>query len=296
MLSQPGLENVTSDKDNALARMIRPASAGLGDDVPGLIACLDAAISRTARERFDVAAGIDITGFETLGPTEFVARLPGPAIHWPLRIADIGVGLLMIDSLMINGLVELATGAPDKLVFRDKRRPTEIDAALSLPFCKDFLATFAAELAQQRDLPQLPDVEFDDPETDPPRVELCLEKGAYDVIFGNVSLQEGLRGGAMVLALPGKFRRPSEGSSAVTGWARALEQNILAAPLCLRADIDRLSLTISSLLDLKPGDILPISPESLSAVTLCAGNGTILLRGQLGQKGAHKAVAVTEVT
>jgi len=287
---------VTSDKDNALAKMIRPASAGLGDDVPGLIACLDAAISRTARERFDVAAGIDVTGFETLGSAEFIARLPGPAIHWPLRIADIGVGLLVIDSLMINGLVELATGAPDKLVFRDKRQPTEIDAALSKPFCKEFLATFAAELALQPDLPQLPEAEFDDPETDPPRVELCLEKGVYDVISGHVSLQEGLRGGALVLALPGRFRRPGEGSGAAPGWARALEQNILAAPLSLRADIDRLSLTITRLLSLKPGDVLPISPESLSAVTLCAGDGTILLRGQLGQKGAHKAVAVTEIT
>lgn len=90
------------------------------------------------------------------------------------------------------------------------------------------------------------------------------------------------------LGVPGKDR-----DSSGRDWTQQLQANILAAPICLRADIETLHYSLDQALKLRVGDLLEISASALSSMALTTTGNPNLLQGRLGQHDGKKAVLVT---
>jgi len=286
---------VQDDGDNALYRMVVPARDGPGRLAGHVHDALETAVGKAARSMFDVSASFRAQPASRLSRGDLLAALPQPLLAWPLPARRAPFGLLVLDALLVNALVELATNAPDTLVFRDRRNPTAIDAALCQPYCAQLLDLLSGAFSDDTCLPDLPALSPEHHETDQRRLTYQLDPGDHDMFSGEVTFQEGVRGGVMIVAFPVSFRKaPAADADPRPGWKRALEAGVAMAPLALRADIEQIEMPLSRLLALARGDLLPISANALGDVSLVAGDGRILMKGKLGQKGRRKAIAVTE--
>lgn len=258
---------------------------------------LDLATARTARQLFDIKAGVrDVTvGQNSLA--ELLESRPDPSLMLLVNGPDGQRGLLTIDGLLINALVEIATGAGDKQVYRVARRATMIDIALVREFCETLLHLLPAEVAQLALQPVLPSLTLGHHEVDPVKLAFVLDKGRYAVIAAEVGFQEGIRGGGISLALPVAFWAPKGGERAGNRrpFAAAMTSNLAASPLRLRAVLETVPLPLGRALSLRVGDCLPINSASLSDLVLVAVDGTKVLKGRLGQKGGKKAISVSEI-
>jgi len=75
---------------------------------------------------------------------------------------------------------------------------------------------------------------------------------------------------------------------------RRLTQSLSGVPLDVRAEVAALNVPLSSLLELRPGDILPLGARPDDGVTLWAGDRAVR-RAQVGRSGRHRAVSLLEV-
>ncbi len=281
--------------DNALRQMVTPLHAGPDRMAPHVHDAAETAVGKAARELFDIRATFDTPRVARLSRADLLAALPQPLMAWPLPARRAPFGLLALDTLLVNALVELATNAPDALVFRDQRLPSAIDAALCRPFCARFVELLIGGFSDDPHLPDLPAMNPEHHETDPHRLTYQLDQGDHDMFSASVSFQDGLRGGVMVIALPVSLCADQvSGSARRANWRQRLEAHVASAPLALRADIEQIEMPLSRLLALARGDLLPISATALGDVSLHAGDGRILIKGRLGQKGRQKAVSITE--
>jgi flagellar motor switch protein FliM len=74
-------------------------------------------------------------------------------------------------------------------------------------------------------------------------------------------------------------------------WEKSLRAQLEDAQLALNTIFLETEITVRELLELKPGDILPI--EMPKTATLCAGSRP-LLRGKFGRSRGYNAVSVIE--
>lgn len=275
--------------------MVTPVRAGPDKMAAHVHDAAEAAVGKAARELFDTRATLGTPKAARLSRPDLLAALPQPVMAWPLPARRAPFGLLALDALLVNALVELATNAPDALVFRDQRLPSAIDAALCRPFCARFVELLIGGFSDDPHLPDLPAMNPEHHETDPHRLTYQLDQGDHDMFSASVSFQDGLRGGVMVIALPVSLRTGQlSGGARRADWRQRLEAHVASAPLALRADIEQIEMPLSRLLALSRGDLLPISATALGDVSLHAGDGRILIKGRLGQKGTKKAVSIAE--
>ena len=254
-----------------------------------------ASIGRTARQLYDVEADFDAPNAVELTLQEVLAGVPDPGLLFVVGIGAEQKGLLCLDGLLINALIEVMTGAQDNQVFREARAPTNVDAVLSQDFCTAFLERFSSAFAEISDLPDLTLLQS---ETDARKLAFVLDKAGYGVIGGTVSFQAGIRGGALSLALPmtvwagGSVQHDP---AVDPDWSKRLRENVMASPLGMRAVLETLNLPLGQALSLSAGDELPISAAALSDITLVSTDGIGRYQGRLGQVNGRKAVCISGV-
>ena len=74
-------------------------------------------------------------------------------------------------------------------------------------------------------------------------------------------------------------------------WQPKIRANLRETPVLVRAELDELRLTVRQILDLVPGDVLPIkSPDN---VTVKVSDQTVFL-GKFGTSDGHNAVKITQ--
>lgn len=278
--------------DNIIRRKIAAFAVSAAPPV-GLVQALETALGKVAREMFDADAGFegDPPGDGDL--EKLLKSVPEPGLLMTLTAPDGKTALLCFDPLMVNALVELMTGAGLKQVFRTPRVPTLIDAAL----CRDFAAALCRQVAiESRVLPGAPVVpafSLKGHETDAARLTYNLAAGQYGLFSGKVAFQGGARGGMILLALPLTALKASASAKPVGQWVALMAASVAAAPLGMRAVLDRVSMPIGRALDLKAGDLIPVPASALSDLALESVSGEVLFRGRLGQKDGRKAVCLT---
>jgi len=275
---------------NVLRRMIRAANGGGADDDSPLPAALALAAGKAAQQLFDADGGFEDAAESLTNGADVLAQPPEPVL---LMLPETGAGrrgLMWFDPVLVNALVEMMTGAPDRMVYLDRRVPTQIDMAL----CRDFARAFLHELGAA--LAGAPPLDFTRQETDHRKLKYTLEEGPYRMITGRIEFQNGLRGGDMGLALPVDLWQPqavhSEDGDAAE-WSAALAENVGQAPLGLVAELAVVSMPVARAIALRPGDIVPVPAASLSDLTLMTSDGVHLFKGHLGQKDGNKAVSLS---
>ena len=74
-------------------------------------------------------------------------------------------------------------------------------------------------------------------------------------------------------------------------WQPRIRQGLRQAEVLVTAELDELKLTLRQILDLVPGDVLPIkSPDNVTV----KAEGETLFFGKLGAAEGHNAVKITQ--
>jgi len=280
---------------NAIQAIIAHTKAQEADGFSVAAASCSVAISRVSRQLFDAGAVLKSPQTKVSEFAKLAADIDDPSLIVLVQAEDQPQGFLVLDPLLVNALIELSTGAGERQVYKERRAPTLIDAALTRAFCESLLSSLPNEQAELYDNATLPRLRYHAFETDPARLPFVLPDGDFGMVSGDLEFQSGARGGPIKLALPlrlwsGEGPRKADPNSL---WARHLEAALLAAPLRLRAVLERLEMPLAEAGALAVGDVLPIAASSISNLFLEDVEGHAVLRGRLGQIAGRKAIAIT---
>ena|GEM_PF-3227080 len=281
-------------KQDTIRKMIARAA---GEDEPLediALSCLEMISGRVARQMFDAECFVEDGAIRQVSQKELLESAEEPALFIVLRIGD-ATAMISLDGLLVNALVELATGAPQTMIYREKRVPTLIDFNLSKLFVDALLLQFQMELAQKPNGAVLPLLEVASHDVEARRLRYQLRDGRYVVLEGRLVFNGGARGGTMSLALPKQFlgsdrRKKAAGNQ--ENWSGRLGRRVLGAHLPLRADLEVLKVDLGDMLNWKPGTVLDISGDSLGKIRLGTPRRKGLFTASLGQIGRRKAVTL----
>lgn len=129
---------------------------------------------------------------------------------------------------------------------------------------------------------------------------LLLEEETYRVLVAEISLAGGAKTGEVMLALPaeGRGRRPAKPAvdpgRAEPAFADLLAAQVIDTHALLDAVIARPSLSLSRVMALQEGDLLPLPGASLDQICLDALGGKRIASGKLGQNRGMRAIKLAD--
>ena len=204
-----------------------------------------------------------------------------------------GRGAAIMDRGLVQSLVEVQTRGKITDAALEERPFTPTDAAVTAQLLDPLLASVDDMMM---DTPQSPDplrLRYGDKVEDARALLLALEAPDYVLFRISVDVEEGRRSGDIVLAIPEDVLRPpppvpdteeAEASSFDLGGTA------LSAPVLLNAVVARLSMPLSQVSSLKPGDTLPVERAALGKTELVGSKGFVLGKVVLGQMNGFRAV------
>jgi flagellar motor switch protein FliM len=228
-------------------------------------------------------------------PTEraLIAMLEGPKD---------GLGLLVITPQVLAGIIEMQMMGKVSTSAAMPRRPTRTDAAMVSGFIEKALSGLEAELVHATDLIWTSGFRYASFLEDARPLALLLEDVTYQLLQADVSLGEGAKTGLIFLALPadGKGRQavlpdaPLPSRAAEMVFEAALGEQVMDAAADLIAVLARTKLPLEMILNLKPGDPLPLGNAALDQIDIEGLDGARLAGGKLGQNRGMRAVRLAE--
>ena len=281
---------------NTLRKMIALAAADDASVFARSADLLELALGKCARALFDIEANIIDGDNGQSGVTDFLAATPDPGLLYVISPPGGCAGLIWLDAVLVNALIELETRAPDDSVLRLARKPTLIDATLCGEFITHLLAAFSVEADKSVGHAVMPLHKIVRHETDARQLAFALERTEFHWIGGTMQFQGGIRGGRFQLALTQKTWAHGR-SAAIPArdpvWDRCLAENLLGAAYKMQAVLETIELPLGRAMTLAVGDMLPISAAALSELRLVAPNNSVMFEGCLGQIKARKAIWLT---
>ncbi|WP_353472767.1 FliM/FliN family flagellar motor C-terminal domain-containing protein [Salipiger sp. H15] len=248
------------------------------------------ALARSADVLWDLALVAHSVEEEHLDQDGVVAQLPPDALLILLDGPDGVVGFVTLERELVAGLIEVQTMLQVTQMPADPRPLTATDAAMTAPLLDATLERFPRFLEDHPLRPQVEGFRFGAMLEDARAAALLLDAPGYRVFRAALDLALGRRRGELRLFLPERpGARRADGADGA-GKAGAHAQKMALLPAEMRAVLGALRLPLSKVQALRPGDLLPLTPEMLDRVTLHAGPGTPVAGGRLGQVNGMRAV------
>ncbi|MEM7733173.1 MAG: FliM/FliN family flagellar motor switch protein [Pseudomonadota bacterium] len=211
---------------------------------------------------------------------------PGPP-------GGMGRGAAIMDRGLVQSLVEVQTRGKITDADLEDRPFTPTDAAVTAQLIDPVLASVDEMMTET---PQSPDplrLRYGDKVEDARALLLALEAPDFALFRISIDVEEGKRSGDMVLAIPEELLRPpppvpdpEEADAAdfdLSGMA-------LSAPVSFNAVLARVSMPLSQVSELKPGDTLPVERSALNKTELVGSKGFMLGKVVLGQMNGFRAI------
>src|SRR6056297_269498 len=250
---------------------------------------LKRALSRTADVLWDLALVTQAVTVEmldqdevteALGPRDLLLLLDGP---------DGAVGVAAVDRQVMTAVIEVQTiQQVTQMPVDDGRTLTQTDAAMMAPLLDGALSRLADTLLDHPLHSQLCGFRFGAMIEDSRSAALLLDASAYRSFRAEVDLALGRRRGAVTVFLP--ERKAKRDANAAEQGPGPHEERLSRVPARLDASLARLTLPLSKVGALKPGDLPPLPPDALDKVEVRAGRGHLVVRGRLGQMNGLRAV------
>ena len=281
-------------------RALRMAAARVG----GAVAALGLEVTGCSGKR----VGAD-RAFDDIDQTALCLLVDPPGGAGTGAPDPASTGVLALSPGLVDALVEVQTLGRIDGPARPARRPTRIDAALAHPFARDLVAQLAARISPGDPAQPVPGALR--PGTfvaGPGPLPTILSAPRMLRLDLALSLGHGAREARVVLILPqraapvaGAERDPASAEA----WRRSVDTVMPTVPVRLEAVIEGGRLPLGRLLALRPGDVLDLPEDALSAVTLHGGAIGLTLPGRrrlprgatcaarLGQLGGRRAVKLT---
>lgn len=258
---------------------------------------LPLALARAARER--LACDAEVVGLRAhrYSLAELLELPPDLALIALLEGPREALGVMMIGPDVLAALIEAQTLGHVAPMAAVPRRPTRTDAAMVADWVDAVLTDLEEALAAEEDLVWTDGFRFASHLDEPRPLGLMLEDAPYKVLALTLRFAPG-REGPLVLALPaeGHGRRPQRAGAPPPDPALGarfeaeFQEQVMEASATVEAVLCRLSLPLAALLDLAPGDVLPLPAAQLDRIVLegAAGQGCAI--GRLGQHRGMRAL------
>ena len=280
-------------RESYQARAITPSKA------------LRLAMSKAAEDLFEMALSVEAMEYlevehgtlaDTLGETGLLMVLDGP--HG-LR------GACTMDAGLIAALIEAQTTGAVSAAAPDDRRLTRTDAAMAAPIIDMVLAQATQLLGPEGEGRLTRGYTFGAMEEEMRTLLLTLDRPDYHVFHAVLDLGKGAKQGKWSLVLPvvdlaeqAKADQAAEaaaeaetaGETTATRPTVSMERAVMAAPVVMDAVLARQKLPLDRAMNLKPGDLIEISPEHLGRTEFVVPGGHVVARGKLGQMNGARAV------
>ena len=285
---------MTQDSDHSAMR--RKAGAGRPPPEIGRATPATALRVAVAQAAEDVAALIALAAGVEETRTVRASFIEGLPEHALLALCE-GVGgrfgMVVMDPQALAALIEIQTTGRVVPHKAEPRAPTRTDAILSADFINRMLELFA-ELVAEAELPVLSAIEgfsYALPLADTRAVEMTLEDIPYRQFTLTLDMGSGAKEGQMQLLFP--FDPPRRRLSlARDDDGETVAEAVMDTQAEMTAVLHRLDLSLTAVMQLEVGALVPIPKSALTQLTLEGVTGEVVSRGRLGQIGGHRAVRV----
>lgn len=295
-----GRKVAESQSDNVIRRKILASRPQVSEGGPGADRGWRLALARAARD--DMKLGLDVAGL-TLERRSLAELLEVTPDHGLITVLDgprEGLGLLMFSAPVLAGMIEAQTIGRVATGPIAARKPTRTDAAMVAGMIDMALSGLETTLAQEADLVWAGGFRYASFLEDARPLGLLLEDVSYRVLTAEVSLGQGARKGAVILALPAEGRGvmpPTAPAPTVDihapSFADALALQVEAADCVLQAVVARVSLPLSRLMDLQVGELMALPRAGIDRISFEGLDGRAVAEGRLGQNRGMRAVRLT---
>lgn len=270
-------------------------------EVKGAAKAWKLALARAARDSIGLELGMVDLRMNRRSLAEVLELPPDRALIVMLEGPKDALGLLVIAPEVLAGILEMQMVGRISANPPLTRRPTRTDAAMVSGLIDRALDGLESELLQSSDLIWTSGFRYASFLEDARPLGLLLEDITYQVLQAEVILAEPAKSGVFLLALPaqGKGRVPKAIETAPSRAAEmvfeaALGEQVMEASADLVAVLARTKLPLEMVLNLKPGDPLPLGSAALDRIDIETLTGTRLVGGKLGQNRGMRAVRLAE--
>ena len=282
-------------------RSVLQAHAAAAPQDTGAVLAWPTALARAARDAAGLALAVTACRSAQASLAELldmpadlslIAMLPGPGE---------GLGVMILSPPVLAAAVEWQTLGRVLAAAPLPRKPTRTDAVLVQPLIDQALAGLGAAVDGTDDMVWAAGFRYASCLEDARALGLILEDAPYRVIRAEVSLAGDARAGSVLLALPAEGRgaapppRPdmTEAAAALVFQA-ALGAQVNAAQVTLDAVVARVSLPLSQILALAPGEVLRLPGAAVDCIDIEVPGFRRAAGGRLGQARGMRAVRLLD--
>ncbi|WP_301457981.1 FliM/FliN family flagellar motor switch protein [Pseudorhodobacter sp.] len=289
-------------EQNGIRRKITHARNAVATvPVKGAAKAWKLALARAARDTIGLEVDLTDLQQDRRALAELLDLPPERALVLMLAGPKEGLGLMIFGPEILAGIVEMQMMGRVSMTPPIVRRPTRTDAAMVSTLIDRALSGLEQELERDADLVWTSGFRYASFLEDARPLSLLLEDVNYQVLRAELALAGGAKSGLLLLALPADGRgRPPQVSDATPiraaelVFAAALGEQVMSANAELVAVLAHLKLPIDAVLQLKTGDILPLTNAGLDQINLEGLDGTRLSGGKLGQNRGMRAIRMME--
>ncbi len=203
-------------------------------------------------------------------------------------------GAVRMDTGLLTALIEVqTTGRVTGRAFGE-RAATRTDAAIAAPLIDAALERAETQLCEEAPDHWAGGFRFGVMMEDARGMSLALEAAEFHVFRVTVELGRGAFPGSISFLLPVPEPPPPPAAADDGGkMQRTLEQSAMSAPVSLDAVLARVTLPLTQLCGLAPGDVVPIQMDRPLQIRLEASRKHVVALGRLGQMNGGRAVRLT---
>ncbi|MCQ0093851.1 FliM/FliN family flagellar motor C-terminal domain-containing protein [Roseovarius sp. M141] len=203
-------------------------------------------------------------------------------------------GAVRLDDALLSALIEVQTTGRVSGRPPGGRAVTRTDAAIAAPLIDATLERAEAQLSEEAPDHWASGFRFGVMMEDARGMSLALNAAAFHVFRMTVELGEGALPGSVAFLLPVPVAPPPPATApGVDKVQRTLEQSAMNAPVSMEAVLGRVSLPLTQLCGLAPGDVVPFQMDRPLQIRLETGQKHVVALGRLGQMNGMRAVRLT---
>lgn len=172
-----------------------------------------------------------------------------------------------------------------------QRHYTGTDAAMIAPLIDATLVRAERALAETPDLSRIEGFRFGARAEDARSLALLLEADSYQVFTLSLDLAVGRMQGQLTLVLPDRVLEADGAEAAgMTAQGPSLGDSSGVVRAELTAVLTRIQMSLDEMVNLRPGDTIPLAAAALNATELQTIEGNPVAQGRLGQAAGARAV------
>ena len=254
------------------------------------------AFGRAARDLIGLDLSFSAASDTRRSLAEVLETMPERGLLMVVEGPKHDIGLVALSGDLASAILERQTIGRVSKATALPRRMTRTDAAMSSRLV-DLALVHLSQAQQQVDSEWGCDYQYSSFLDEPRALGLLLDDIPYRVIdlTAHIAGTERVAGLQLVLPCPPakpKIEPALPKKHDPAAFQEALRENVLSAPVTMRAVIARFSISLAELRALEEGSRLSLRGGTLDNISLIAPGNVVIAKGKLGQTNGMKAIRI----